>query len=87
MEQDIIYLWIIEPKNYEFEYDTFEAAIVAAKDETEARRIHPNGKGYCLEIVDEYDAWVGFDNVVATLIGVAKVGTSCGVILSRFNAG
>jgi hypothetical protein len=80
-------LWVIEQKDYDFiEYDTYSEAIVAAETEEDARHIHPNGKVYTDEI-DDTGTWTTYDNVKATLIGIAASDIKRGVILSSFHAG
>lgn len=67
-------------------YDTYDSAIVAAKTEEDAKKIHPS---------DDDDRWSGGnydwvdspDKVTATLIGTAVRGTKRGVVLASFNAG
>lgn len=81
-------LWVVERKDYDFiEYDTYSEAIVCAKTVEYARRIHPNGKGECIEVVDDSGTWTTYNNIKATLIGIAAEGIERGVILSSFHAG
>jgi ubiquitin C-terminal hydrolase len=81
-------LWIIARKAYApLEYDTYESAVVCAKTDEYARRIHPNGRGEYIEDVDESGTWTTYDNVKATLIGIAASNIERGVILSSFHAG
>ena len=61
-------------------YDTFDSAVVAAKNEDEARHIQPSDWG-------GVDAWALSKNVKVQLIGTAVSGTQAGVILASFNAG
>lgn len=68
-------------------YDTFDAAIVAAESEDKARLIRP---GYYLgeEWGARYSSWCSSpDLVTVRLIGTAEPGTPAGVILASFNAG
>jgi hypothetical protein len=60
-------------------YDVFDSAVVAAKDEESARKIHPGLGGL--------DSWVKSKEVKVELIGEAIKGTKAGVIVSSFNAG
>ena len=63
-------------------YDTYDSAIVCAKDETAAKGFHP-GSG-------EWDCstWCATpDQVTVKLIGTAAPGRPEGVVLSSFNAG
>lgn len=65
-------------------YDTYDSAIVAARDDEGARKIHPDPRGW----KDPYETWANKpENVSVELIGTAKPGTKPGVILASFNAG
>lgn len=67
-------------------YDTYDSAIVAAKDEDFARKINPSESSK----FGGYDAWdwaVSPDQVKVELIGKAVKGTLEGVVLASFNAG
>ena len=66
-------------------YDTYDSAIVAARTNKEARMIHPSG--YDWDGESRYGSWVSAENVNAKIIGVAKKGTTKGVVLASFNAG
>jgi hypothetical protein len=66
-------------------YDTYDSVVVAAKTETDAKSIHPEGD-------DAWRYWSGCwpwspESVSVKLIGKAVKGTPAGVILSSFNAG
>lgn len=66
-------------------WDTYDSAVVAAKDEEEARKIRPDGRE---RDEDYYGAWAKKpEQVKVELIGKAVEGTEKGVILSSFNAG
>jgi hypothetical protein len=81
-------LWIIERKEYDFiEYDTYESALVAAETEEDARRIHPNCNCPYIEDIDTTGTWTNYENVKATLIGIAAADIKRGVLLSDFHAG
>ena len=68
------------------DWDTFDAAIVAAENEDVAQRMHPGGNGrYPLE--DYPMCWACPADVFPELIGVAVEGTKAGVILASFKAG
>lgn len=64
------------------DYDTYDSAIVAAKNEDEARLIHPDGDG----VLRNYN-WTTPEHVHVELIGTAVKGTKAGVIVASFNAG
>lgn len=67
-------------------YDTYDSAVVAAKDEAMARKIHPDRSVPLGE-------WLTYcwceepKHVKVELIGYAKPGTEPGVICASFNAG
>ena len=67
------------------DWDEWDGAVVAAKNEDEARATHPgsypdwDGKGG--------GSWVNKEHVVVTYLGEAKPNTKSGVILSSFRAG
>lgn len=65
-------------------YDTYSDAVVAALNEEDARKTHPNGE------VWESDHWTWCKSpkqVKVRLIGDAIEGTKAGVICSSFHAG
>lgn len=63
-------------------YDTYDAIVVCAENEEDAKSITPNGSDdYC-------PSWASStDNIVCTELGTAKKGIERGVILASFNAG
>lgn len=85
------------------DYDTYDAAVVAAESEEEARKIHPsrfvthvsNNKWMCTSAVEqnnEYernrDDWVDYADI--NLITVEHLGETQrkkGVVLASYNAG
>lgn len=71
-----------------YDYDTFDSAIVAAKNEEQARLIHPDGdKNWTGKQTRKYDGWCDAEYVKVELIGKAIKGTKSGVILASYNAG
>ncbi len=64
------------------DWDTYQGAVVAARDEDDARSIHPRG-----DHVWKNDNWCGPEDVRVELIGVAKEGIERGVILTDYKAG
>lgn len=63
-------------------YDTYDAAVVAAETEEEARSIHPHATSW------DSSVWAhNPEDVVVDYIGTAAKGTKKGVILASFNAG
>lgn len=74
------------------DYDTYDAAIVAAETEDDARRIHPGN--YPDPVPDgdnirdaNYGTWTSIGNVKVQLVGEAVTGMMKGVVLASFNAG
>jgi hypothetical protein len=81
-------------------YDTFNAAVVAAESETEARRIHPDENHKWNDFSKKWENdqgrpsspdWLGWastpDKVSVSLIGEAASGIDAGVVLASFQAG
>jgi hypothetical protein len=58
-------------------YDTYDSAVVAAKNEEDAR----------MTKIGWGEAWCSPDKVGVELIGTAIEGTKAGVIIASFNAG
>ena len=67
------------------EYDTFDAAVVAAESEEIARGINPSASMFTEP--DDLDSWCAPEHVSVKLIGAAAPGISSGVVLGSFNAG
>jgi len=66
-------------------YDTYDACVVAAYSEEDAKTIHPSKYA---KWDDFYPCWALQPNqVTATLIGDAEDNISRGVVLASFNAG
>jgi len=78
------------------DYDTFDAAVVAAEDEVAARHIHPRGmeQGKLSTPPDTtqwdnifaFDDWANSPNDVK-VIYLAETHLPAGIILASFNAG
>jgi len=69
-------------------YETYDSAIVAARTKKEARMTHPKGiKNWDGKRDGKYSSWASFEDVSAELIGVAKKGSTKGVVLASYNAG
>ena len=82
-------------------YDTFDSAVVAARDEEDARSINPEGiwsgdnnpvlltptREEIVDIKDEPYAWTRRENVKVEFIGVGSPDIKRGVICASFNAG
>jgi hypothetical protein len=67
-------------------YDTYDAAVVAALNEDDAKLIHPGGRGD-LPVKRDFDEWCkSTDDVTAKLLCTGYDGER-GVILASFNAG
>jgi hypothetical protein len=74
-------------------YDTYDSAIVCAKNEDDAKYIHPDrGRIWNQETnnwgpyIWDY-AWTSPENVSVKYIGVAGPDITEGVVLASFNAG
>lgn len=67
-------------------YDEFEAFIVIASSEDDARSWHPEG-----EVKKDDDRWPTWTNDPSKInvvdLGIAKPGSKPGVVLTNFNAG
>jgi len=78
-------------------YDTFDSAVVVAKDADAARLVHPGGidgwdgtkwKNPTSSYVSYYSDWAPPQNVGVSLIGLALPNATDGeVICASFNAG
>jgi hypothetical protein len=70
-------------------YDTFDSAVVCAKNKEEARKIHPEGHGRetTNDEPDGFGYWCTLDNVQVEYIGEAKSGMKKGVVVASYNAG
>jgi hypothetical protein len=76
-------LWLIS-QSVNTDFDTYDAAVVAATTEEVAKAMHPAGE------LSEFlhDCWVrDSSQVQVRLIGDAVPGTESGVVLASFNAG
>ena len=69
-------------------YDTYDSAVVAAKNEAAAKETHPNGGRWQGTDSGAWCTWAyDLDDVKVELIGTAVPGTEPGVIVASFNAG
>lgn len=68
------------------DYDTYNAAVVAARSARAAKMIHPGGQPD-YNCCKSYNDWACPDFVKVELIGKAKNGTKIGVVCASFNAG
>jgi hypothetical protein len=63
------------------DYDTFDAAVVCAESEQDARLIHPEGP-------DGWESmWAPVDKVEVKFLGSADPSVEAGVVCASFNAG
>ena len=69
-----------------FEYDTYDSAVVCAPDEATAKMIHPSGNVLGTNKYDEF-TWCSPEHVKVVLIGTAVPNSLQGVICASFNAG
>ena len=68
--------------------DTYDSAVVAAKNETDARNIHPDGDFIDWNDRDIRSDWCSKpESVHVELLGKAIKGTNQGVICASYNAG
>ena len=82
-------LWLISQKVND-NYDTYDSAVVAAKTESDARAIRPNGDEWPRENTHRwrYSNWAYTpDQVEVQCIGEAALDQKSGVVLASFNAG
>ena len=71
-------------------YDTYDSAIVCAKNEAEAKAMHPNGNLTYDDYEEgktQYGTWCKKEFVNVKYIGEAKEGLAKGIICASFNAG
>ena len=82
-------------------FDTFDSAVVAARDEEDARSINPAGiwsgdnnpvlltptREEIVDVKDEPYAWTTREHVKVKLIGIASPNVKRGVICASYNAG
>ena len=68
------------------DYDTYDAAVVAAETAEQAQVMHPNHDRSCNDKLRDY-TWTSPENVTVKLIGEAVPDTTAGVVLASFNAG
>jgi len=89
-------------QNVNTDYDTYSDAVVCAKNEEEAKGIHPNGElnykehqhpnpyakeGEYEKCDEDYGTWSRKVYVKVEYIGEAKEGSEKGVICASFHAG
>jgi hypothetical protein len=77
-EASVMKLWVIS-QSVNQDYDTYDAAVVAAETEEAARNTSPSEYSH--------DSWCAPEHIKVDYIGTAKPGTEAGVILASFNAG
>lgn len=80
-------IYMVERTDGRVGYDEYDAFIVAAEDEADAVKFHPNGDEQ-VEPDPPYGSWPA-DRVTFSvkLIGEAAPGIERGVVLASFNAG
>ena len=80
-------LWQVSSKR-DFNYDEFDAAIIAAETETDAAMTHPDGGGRIDNARGSEDCWpTDPAGVTVKFLGEAAGDVQAGVILASFNAG
>ncbi len=82
-----LYLWVIERRS-SVGYDEYDSAVVVARNEKDARQIHPSGNKNERHDVWGWGGWAAPDEINVTKVGTAapelKAGT---VIVASYNAG
>lgn len=73
-------------QNINKDYDTYSDAVVCAKNEEEARLIHPSGENWD-GIENRWSDWTDAENVKVEYIGEASEVLLKGVICASFHAG
>ena len=69
------------------DYDEYNAAVVFAENEEQARKIHPDGTIDFDNKEHHRGTWCKSKNVKVMLLGQALPNQTSGVILASFNAG
>lgn len=69
-------------------YDTYDSAVVIAKDAQDACTINPRGDDKPVRnTVERFSSWCSLKDVQVELLGKAKIGSKRGVVCASFNAG
>lgn len=69
-------------------YDSFDAIVVIAHTDNDAKSIHPYGDAFEEGTDDYFESWVKrLNQIKCTKIGVADKDQKRGVVLASFNAG
>ena len=70
-------------------YDTYDSAVVAAKNKKQARWIHPSSwmNGSWDGNTSKFSEWCSVQDVQVEYLGEAKEGTKAGVIVASYDAG
>ena len=86
----MLYIWKVERTDSVW-YDQYDAIVVVARTEDEARQIHPYGDGWKVDDSDRYGSWsVKPETLKVTKLGTATRGSDIkagAVVLASFNAG
>jgi hypothetical protein len=76
-------LWLLnQTSNTEFEH--YSQAVVAAVNESAARRVHPDGREESPPWTDRWPTWVKPQEVSVTYLGLAKTAQKAGVVLAQY---
>ena len=86
----MLYLWKVERTDSVW-YDQYDAIIVVARTEADARQIHPYGDGQKVDDSDRFGSW----SIKPESLKVTKLGTVArdsglkagAVVLASYNAG
>lgn len=80
-------IYLLERKD-KWSYDDYDAIVVCAESEEDAKNIHPNGKSLDEEAKEPWNSWTSKkENLTVTEIGIANEVQVRGVVLASFNAG
>jgi len=79
-------VWLIK-KDVNYNWDTYDSAVVIALTEDDARFIHPDGRADWDGLCGDYDSWCDADDVQVTLVGTALEGSKAGVVCASYKAG
>lgn len=82
-EKEDNFLFLLEHPSDSLVCGTIQSAVVVAKDEASARRIHP-GRGW--NVVSDFRPWVSSpEDVLVTTLGIADPTLSPGVIIASLS--
>jgi hypothetical protein len=84
---ELLHIFLLN-QNTNNKYDTYESAVVIAKNEEEARLIHPDGNIFTFKREWDMRSWVSPDQVKVQLVGVAGHNWQEGdVVIANYHSG